>query len=119
MKRFIIEVDDDVTEGDIKEYLYHGSQQKKVWKTEPIEIQETNKRADDSPRMTTKQRDKLWEVCGRYNVPFRESDYVFSGGAFGTPGMVEGWIGGPMMNGHNNQGKTIYMGVEVDGSSHT
>lgn len=123
MKRFIVQVEDDnFTRSDLNSVLYLGGNSDetpsnlRVFAEATATIEEENVRADGTHRMTTKQRDKLWELCGRYNVPFRESDYEIYQGAFkGLLGMAEGWIGGPMMNGHNNQGKTIYVGVTPDG----
>lgn len=122
MKRYIVEVDDDVTEGDIKEYLYWGAREKKVWKSEPVEVRETWEQADGMPRMTTKQRDKLWAACGNYGVPFREDDYrIQTEETFGTPsGWIEGWIGGISCSpGGGSYRKTIYVGVEPNGDSHS
>lgn len=63
-------------------------------------------------RMTEAQRNKLWETCGRYNVPFREDDYQLNSldSSF-MPGWVEGWIGGVET--------TIYLGVDPEGRSHS
>lgn len=120
MKRFIIETDDDVTEEDFNRAVYIDELTDASYQIS--EVRETWATADNRPRMTTKQRDALWELCGRYNKPFRESDYVlherpsaFSPGV----GWVEGWIGGPMFNGHNNQGKTIYVGISPEGEVHS
>lgn len=65
------------------------------------------------PRMTEAQRNKLWELCGRYNVPFREDDYVImsADSIFGPPNWVEGWVGG-------KQG-TLFVGVSPEGDSHS
>jgi hypothetical protein len=81
-------------------------------------------RADGAPRMNAAQRDALWDLCGRYDVPFREDDYlIISAGSLSTPGHVEGWVGGNKHNGkHEKQirgmtvnKKTIYVGVDTDG----
>jgi hypothetical protein len=76
-------------------------------------------RADGQPRMTTAQRDRLWEMCGRYNVPFREDDYILAGkqASIGA-GWVEGWVGGRDGSGITSR-KTIYVGVSPTGESHT
>lgn len=70
-------------------------------------------------RMTNAQRDKLWDLCGRYGVPFREDDYH---PAIFNNGMVEGWIGGEEYRSQPNNSeykKTIYIGVEPNGDSHS
>lgn len=79
-------------------------------------------RKNDRPRMNIWQLLKLWRLCGDYDVPFRESDYivhdkpsVFSG----PEGSLEGWVGGNLHNGHNNMKQTIYVMVEKDGASHS
>lgn len=72
-------------------------------------------------RMTDAQRDKLWDLCGRYGVPFREDDYFLNRpGTFGG-GLAEGWIGGNDHNGRDQARgkKTIYVGVEPNGDSHS
>lgn len=76
--------------------------------TEPAQLQNNNEW-----RMTDAQREKLWALCGRYDVPFREDDYVHNSkeSAF-MPGWVEGWVGG-------EPNLTIYVGVAPDGSSHS
>ena len=79
---------------------------------------EPNRFADQRARMSDAQRNKLWEMCADYNVPFREDDYVFN------YGMVEGWIGGtpggPRFDGSKiTRPVTIYVGVELNGNSHT
>jgi hypothetical protein len=112
-KRFEIEVTDDTTADDILQALYDHSI---IRISDPREIQEYVGRSDGTPRMTVKQRDKLWQLCGGYNVPFREDDYTTprtQGGGFGGPkGMVEGWVGGKGAG-------TIYVGVEENGRSHS
>lgn len=117
MKRFIVEVDDSVDKDDIKEFLYHGSREKKVWKSEPIEVRETWETANGKHRMTTKQRDALWAKCGGYNVEFSETHYFLDP----ANGRVEGWIGGPEyaargVGSEVSRGKkTIYVGVSPEG----
>jgi hypothetical protein len=66
-----------------------------------------SQRANGYPRMTDAQRNRLWEKCGDYNVPFNENDY------FRDPqnGWVEGWLGGSR--------DTIYLGVSPEGESHS
>lgn len=63
------------------------------------------------PRMTNAQRDRLWELCGQYDVSFRETDYFND-----SSGMVEGWIGGRP---HAGESTTLYVGVEPNGQSHS
>ena len=78
-----------------------------------------NNKADEKPRMTDAQRDRLWEMCGRYGVPFRESDYVLSGKQAGIgAGWVEGWVGGIDGTGITSR-KTIYIGISPEGESHS
>lgn len=127
-KRFIVETSDDATAEKLNGLLYLGNNhsdhpdapQYMLNIVEVTEIRETNQCADGTKRMTTKQRDALWEICGRYNVPFRERDYqIYSGSFSGLEGVAEGWLGGPERNGHNNMGKTIYVGVTPDGRINT
>lgn len=69
-------------------------------------------RADGKPRMTNAQRDRLWALCGGYNVPFREDDYHPT---FDLPdGWVAGWIGGCVTG-----RRTLYVGVSPEGESHS
>ena len=59
-------------------------------------------------RMTTAQRDALWELAGRYGVPFREDDYA---PAFDLPqGYVAGWVGGQF-----HRSAKLYVGVSPTG----
>jgi hypothetical protein len=78
-------------------------------------------RPDGKPRMTHAQRDKLWDLCAGYNVPFREDDYVLHSTraaiSIGS-GYVEGWIGGRDGDGTTGR-KTLYVGVAPDGRSHS
>ena len=65
-------------------------------------------------RMTTAQRDALWELAGRYRVPFREDDYA---PAFDLPqGYVAGWVGGQF---HcvrcSHRSAKLYVGVSPTG----
>lgn len=63
------------------------------------------------PRMTIRQVRALWELCDRYNVPFREDDYYQS---FDLPtGYFTGWIGGWKPG--SDRKKTICVGVSPDG----
>lgn len=77
---------------------------------------------EPKPRMTDAQRDKLWNLCGRYGVPFREDDYFPSRFSSNAPLMFEGWVGG---NAYSSKitsptGRaTIYIGVEPNGDSHS
>jgi hypothetical protein len=81
-------------------------------------------RPDGKPRMTHAQRDKLWDLCAGYNVPFREDDYVLhttrAAISIGS-GYVEGWIGGAAHSDAPFAGgkKTIFVGVAPDGRSHS
>lgn len=69
-------------------------------------------RADGQRRMTNAQRDRLWQMCGNYNVPFNEADYfVYALDASMMAGYAEGWVGG--------KPGTIYVGVSPEGESHT
>lgn len=64
--------------------------------------------------MTDAQRETLLDLCRRYRVPFRESDYLVSrsGTGLDSPaGWVEGWVGGV--------GTTIYVGVDPQGRPHS
>jgi len=80
-------------------------------------------RADGAARarMTDAQRDRLWQLCAVYNVPFREDDYFLwtekSGGV--GAGWVEGWVGGRDGAGLTRR-KTMYVGMDPEGrwSSH-
>jgi hypothetical protein len=68
---------------------------------------EKPRRADGAPRMTIAQRDALWELCGRYNVLFREGDYL---PAFDLPdGWYNGWVGGL------GSRCSLFVGVSPDG----
>lgn len=117
MRQFIVKVDTtpfntEVTEDNLREALYHGM---------PIEhtvreISELNHRSDGTPRMTFAQREKLWQLCGGYNVPFREDDYFTE-----STGFVMGWIGGFNHSGlpSAKEKKTIYIAVEPNGDAHS
>jgi hypothetical protein len=62
-------------------------------------------RADGRPRMTTAQRNRLWELCGSYNVAFREDDYRPQ---FDLPiGYVGGRLGGA--------DGSVFVGVSPEG----
>jgi hypothetical protein len=75
---------------------------------------------EPKPRMTDAQRDKLWDLCGRYGVPFREDDYFPTRFSSSAPLMFEGWIGGTFYNGtFPDKRRTIYIGVEPNGDSHS
>jgi len=75
------------------------------------------------PRMNEAQRNKLWDMCGRYGVPFREDDYmVYSESSSMMAGWAEGWIGGNTHATADRGGTdkpTIYVGVSPQGDSHT
>jgi hypothetical protein len=84
---------------------------------------EPNRFADQRARMSDAQRNRLWQMCADYNVPFNEADYFLDS----KDGMVEGWVGGfyhgngnsSLNDGKPENKKTIYVGVELDGRSHT
>lgn len=125
MKRFIVETSDDGTEEKLRGLLYLGNESPRADAVgymlnivEVTEISNEQKRADGKPRMTRKQMESLWRVCGNYNVPFRENDYALM-----NDGMVEGWIGGTTyrkIEGIRQFGKTtIYVGVEPNGRVHS
>lgn len=67
--------------------------------------------------LTGPQRDRLRDLCARYGVAFRESDYV---AAFDLPqGWVSGWVGGAD-HGETGPGKqTLFVGVSPDGDAHS
>lgn len=67
-----------------------------------------NRDAKANIRMSDAQRNRLWDMCGNYGVPFREDDYTRP---HTEPRFVEGWIGG--------KPGTIYTGVSPKGESHT
>lgn len=73
---------------------------------------EPNRFADQRARMSDAQRNRLWQMCADYNVPFREDDYFRD--SYGT---VEGWVG--RYDNNKDYPKTIYVLVELDGRSHT
>lgn len=80
-----------------------------------------NHRADGEPRMTDAQRNRLWDMCGRYNVPFNEDHYFIDP----ITKYVEGWIGGHehapvfLELAREKFKPTIYTGVSPEGESHT
>ncbi|HPE52973.1 MAG TPA: hypothetical protein PK852_02540 [Mesotoga prima] len=108
MKRFIVEFDDDenVDRENLREALYHCPD---VRRYDVYPIVEEHKFSNGERRMTTQQRDRLWSLCGGYNVPFHEDDYHFV--TMGKETWVEGWIGG--------KPGTIYVGVSPTGRSHS
>lgn len=121
MKRFIVEMPDGMTIDDLNLALYEGYQEDEPY-GDVIVIKETWETSDGKPRMTTKQRDALWDLCGRYNVPFNESDYhVYPMDAVMTKGYAEGWVGGRdysyISSDRKEPGKrtTIYVGVSPEG----
>lgn len=75
----------------------------------------------DGKKMTNAQRDRLWELCRQYNVPFREDDYrIQTEAIFGSPaGWVEGWVGGINHSAGMGSAQTIYVGVDPEGNSHS
>lgn len=63
-------------------------------------------------KMTQEQFDKLSDLCHRYKVKMKLSDYVVYGQhSIMMPGWAEGWIGG--------QKSTLYVGVSPEGDSHS
>jgi hypothetical protein len=82
-------------------------------------MQKQHPRADGKPRMTTAQMLTLWRLCGGYNVPFKEDDYLLlSADSAFTPGYVEGWIGGSL-HAAGNPKSTIYVGVDPQGRANS
>ena len=66
-------------------------------------------------RFTQAQYDKLELSCALWNVPFDPTHYrTISATSYFTPGFAEGWVGGP-----DQAGKTIFLGVEPNGDSHS
>lgn len=123
MKRFIIEVEDDTTAEDIHYACYESGIGHAKMDNWIQEVREMVPRSDGERRMTVKQRDKLWAVCGGYNVPFREDDYfVYSPESTMMAGWAEGWVGGRNHATGDRGGTekpTIYVGVSPEGDSHT
>lgn len=67
--------------------------------------------------MTLAQRDKLQLLCERFRVAFDPTHYRVNSdaaGGFALPGFAEGWIGG-----NEQANRTIYVGVEPNGDSHS
>ena len=122
MKTFIITVhDDESTIESVRSVLYLGTRKAEECPGFDISIPliETISQVTNAPgRMTFHQREKLWHLCAGYNVPFREEDYSAAPIGFGSysnePPMYEGWIGGLTM-----RNKTLYVGVEPNGRSHS
>ena len=115
MRYFIVEISEDdfppeMCKQNLREALYHGL----PTKHEIREIPEVTHRADGTERMTFAQREKLWSLCGGYNVPFRENDYCPTQFSEKAPIMYEGWVGGI-----SDPQKTIYVAVEPNGRSHS
>lgn len=102
-KAFIVETVNEISESKLREFLYHS----------PCPSGYTIKEITDTEgRMSFLQREALWNLCCRYNVPFREDDYS---GPFRNEvplkGWVEGWVGG--------RPGTIYVGVDPYGRIHS
>lgn len=122
-KKFIVTVSDDGTEEKIRGLLYLGNESPRAdavsYMLNIVGVSEVPQVTNG--RMTFEQREKLWEMCGRYGVPFNESDYR----VLLPSGMVEGWIGGnvardaDLARGFSNVRRTIYVGVEPNGNCHT
>ena len=74
-----------------------------------------------SSTMTQEQFDKLSVLCERFHVSMAITDYfVYSQDSSMMPGYAEGWVGGPNHNGGLiDKHKTIYVGVEPNGDSHS
>ena len=65
--------------------------------------------------MNMKQRKRLQLLCERYNVEFREPDYIqYPATDSMMAGWVEGWLGGSEC-----AGSTLYVGVSPAGESHS
>lgn len=119
MKKMMIFVTDDTTVEDIHVALYEGDIICPVY---PEPYPEIFFSSNGTQRMTAAQRDKLWALCGGYNVPFREDDYFPTQFGSNAPKMYEGWIGGNAYSSaitSPTKRATIYVGVEPDGSSHS
>jgi hypothetical protein len=108
--------DEDNLAGEVfkalDEWIMNGGFLPKDWvMTKPQES------ADGTRRMSQAQRNRLWIMCGNYNVPFREDNYYIDGYGYAC-----GWIGG---NEHATADRggtkkpTIYTGVSPEGESHT
>lgn len=66
-------------------------------------------------KMTQEQFDKLADLCRRYKVPMKLSDYVVrQAGSIFTPLWIESWVGG-----NEQENKTLFVGVAPDGASHS
>jgi hypothetical protein len=77
-------------------------------------------RADGKPRMTLAQRNRLWDLCAGYNVPFREDDYYrYPDDSSMMPGWVQGWVGGRDDGSGITGRRTIEVGVSPEGESHS
>jgi len=115
MKRWVFETNDEVSEFDVEETLYNASWQANMSNTGVSEVKETWESANGKRRMTTKQRDALWRLCGNYNVDFSELDYFIDS----KTGFAEGWVGGHQTVEHPTTKqpvpKTIYVGVSPEG----
>lgn len=126
MKSFIVQTPENIESESLREALYHsptpnGYTIKEIrdipWAEDSPDSNVRNDHGEIKVRMTVAQRDALWELSHRYNVPFREDDYQIHQvtGIFGQKGWAEGWIGGPRHNGHNNMRTTLYVGVSPEG----
>ena len=86
-----------------------------------LTVAENHWHFDDRNRMTRAQRDRLWDMCGNYGVPFNEEHYFVDQ----DNGYAEGWVGGRDYASRPNDPKegwgktTIYVGVSPEGDSHT
>jgi hypothetical protein len=96
----------------LDEWISKGGFLPKAWvMTKP---QET---AEGIRRMSQAQRNRLWIMCGNYNVPFRENDYYID-----SSGYACGWIGGHEHATTERGGtkkSTIYTGVSPEGEANT
>lgn len=102
-KAFIVETVNEISKSKLREFLYHS----------PCPSGYTIKEITDTEgRMSFLQREALWNLCGRYNVPFREDDYrLYPKDSSICKGYVEGWVGG--------RPGTIYVGVDPYGRIHS
>lgn len=78
-KKFIVEFDDEITSEQLNLIIYLGNKEAQENFSDQIpkiRAPEVTEIVNHEGRMTFEQRENLWDLCGRYNVPFREDDYV-------------------------------------------
>lgn len=126
MQRFIVELEGVTAVYKVREALYHSAGgnwsikpvvEESAWAEDSEDSHVRNDFGEPRVRMTVRQRDALWELCHRYNVPFREDDYMVGqkDNVFWSRGWAQGWVGGERRNGRNNQDATIFVGVSPEG----